>query len=113
GIYTISSKNEHVSEIIQRAGGLTALAFPSGASLKRADSNNSSGKNKIDKQDEDKEKLIKFQRLQSTTKDSTDIANQQLILQNTYVGIDLEKILAKPRSKGDLIVEEGDILRVP
>ncbi|MDF3079031.1 MAG: capsule biosynthesis protein [Sphingobacteriaceae bacterium] len=113
GEYTITSKDERVSDLVQRAGGLTALAFPSGASLKRPGVQVTADKNKIDKADEEKEKLIKFQRLQSTAKDSVDIAQQQVILQNTYVGINLEKILEKPGSKADLILEEGDILRVP
>lgn len=35
GIYSLSKKDERVSDLIKRAGGFTALAFPDGASLKR------------------------------------------------------------------------------
>ena len=113
GTYTITSKDERISDIVQRAGGLTALAYASGASLKRPGAENNTGKNKIDKATEDQEKLLKFQRLQETAKDSVDIAKQQQLLRNVYVGINLDEILSKPRSNYDLILEEGDILRVP
>lgn len=113
GTYTISRKNERVSDIVQRAGGLTALAYTSGASLKRPGAENADDKNKIDKKEEEKEKLAKFQRLQESSKDSVAIEQQQELLRNVYVGINLERILEKPGSKFDLILEEGDILRVP
>ncbi len=35
GIYTIQSKDERISDIIQRAGGLTSYAYAKGGSLKR------------------------------------------------------------------------------
>ncbi len=113
GTYTIINKDERISDIVQRAGGLTALAYPSGASLKRPGSENDAGKNKIDKSIEEQEKLSKFQRLQETVKDSVDISKQQLLLRNVHVGINLDEILSQPKSKYDLILEEGDILRVP
>ncbi|MEO8794323.1 MAG: SLBB domain-containing protein [Daejeonella sp.] len=113
GTYTISRKDERVSDIIQRAGGLTALAYTSGASLKRPGVENAADKNKIDKKEEEKEKLAKFQRLQESSKDSVALEKQQELLRNVYVGINLERILEKPGSKFDLILEEGDILRVP
>jgi hypothetical protein len=34
-------------------------------------------------------------------------------LRNSYVGIDLKRILEKPGSNNDLILEDGDILRIP
>src|SRR5699024_10140796 len=35
GTYTITRKNERISDVIARAGGLTAFAYAEGASLKR------------------------------------------------------------------------------
>ncbi len=113
GMYTIINKDERISDIVKRAGGLTALAYPAGASLKRAGTENGTGKNKIDKSAEDQEKLLRFQRVQETAKDSVDISKQQVLLRNAHVGIDLEAILSRPRSRYDLILEEGDILRIP
>jgi protein involved in polysaccharide export with SLBB domain len=112
GTYTISRKDERISDIVVRAGGLTALAYPTGASLKRPGPENPDDKNKLNKAEEDKERLAKLERLQGTAKDSVKI-DQEAIVKNVNVGINLERILEKPRSKNDLILEEGDILRVP
>ncbi|MEJ6981608.1 SLBB domain-containing protein [Pedobacter sp. P351] len=114
GTYTITRKDERISDLIKRVGGLTDLAYLSGASLKRTEaSEKGSGKNKINTAEEDQQKILKLQRLQETAKDSTDIIQQQDILRNDFVGIDLERILDKPKTKLDLILEEGDVLRVP
>lgn len=113
GSYVITNKNERVSDLIKRSGGLTALAYAKGASLKREGISKADNKNKIDVKDEEQDKLAKLQRLQQTVKDSVDIQQQQEILKNVYVGINLEKILKEPGNVSDLILEEGDILRVP
>ncbi|MGB4775292.1 MAG: SLBB domain-containing protein, partial [Daejeonella sp.] len=111
GTYTVSRKDERISDLIKRAGGLTALAYPSGASLKRP-GNASSSKNAIKANSEEKEKLQKLQRLQGITKkDSVETLKE--IIPNIYVGINLEKILKKPGLNYDLTLEEGDTLRVP
>ena len=111
GMYTITNKDERVSDLVKRAGGLTALAYVKGAALKRE--GNSNGKNAIDKTDEEKTNLIKLQRLQRNAGDSTNIAGDQEILVNKYVGINLEKILKDPGTQADLSLEEGDILSIP
>lgn len=115
GTYTITSKDERVSDIVQRAGGLTALAYASGASLKRpgpADTTQTNG-NEIDLADEEQERLLRFQRLQEGALDTVNITKEPEILRNVYVGINLERILENPKSRYDLILEEGDILRIP
>lgn len=113
GLYTIINKNERISDLVRRAGGLTALAYVKGASLKRDGAIKIDGKNEIDKADEEAAKLAKLQRLQENVKDSVDIAQQQEILKNVYVGINLERIIEDPGTEIDLILEEGDILRIP
>lgn len=113
GFYTITRKDERISDLVKRAGSFTALAYPSGASLKRPGVSMASDKNKIDTAAENREKLSKLQRLQSTARDSVDLAKQQETLRNFYVGINLDRIMKEPGSKYDLILEEGDILRIP
>ncbi len=113
GTYTITNKDERVSDLVKRAGGLTALAYPKGASLKREGPRLQKGKNAIDLEEEEQNKLAKLQRLQETEKDSLDIEQQQDILKNVYVGIELDKILIEPGKQSDLTLEEGDVLRVP
>lgn len=108
GTYTILSKDERISDIVKRAGGLTALAYSIGASLKRP------GVPDTDSAALAKEKMYKLKRLQASVGDSTDIGVQaEEVVKNINVGISLEKILEAPRSAYDLIMEEGDIIIIP
>jgi protein involved in polysaccharide export with SLBB domain len=111
GPYTIIRKNEKISEIINRAGGLTSSAYAEGASLKRpgAEKVNPGSKNAIRNQEEENKKIANLSRVQENGAGGVE---QQLI-QSDIVGINLVEILKKPLSKLDLIVEEGDVIRVP
>jgi len=119
GMYTISNKNERISDLVNRAGGLTALAYTKGASLKREGVTKLRGLDKDDAKsqaalaEEEKLKVNKLQRLQESALDSTAKVKEEEILKNVYVGIDLEKILLAPKTAADLILEEGDVLRIP
>jgi len=112
GYYTIQKKNEKISDIVARAGGLTQSADIEGGSLKR---DNAAvlgvDKTKIDTVALNKERTDRLRRLQRTYKDSTITDTTQL--RNNYVGIDLKNILRKPGTNQDLILENGDVLRVP
>jgi protein involved in polysaccharide export with SLBB domain len=115
GPYTITKRNERISEIIKRAGGLTPFAYTDGASLKRpgAPKANPADKNAINDKEEDEKKLLNLKRLQeSGVKDSLGNADEKLI-QSDLVGINLTAILEKPLSDRDLILEDGDIIRIP
>lgn len=108
GTYTLLRKDERISDIVKRAGGLTALAFSFGASLKRPGAPN------IDSASVEQEKLNKIKRLQSSISDSVSLTTERAeIAKNINVGISLEKILQEPASNFDLIMEEGDIINVP
>lgn len=110
GTYTILNKDERISDIVKRAGGLTVLAYTKGASLKRPGVPDAG----VDSTELAKEKLNKIRRLQTTVGDSTNVEDGvEEAVKNTNVGISLEKILASPRSGYDLIMEEGDIITIP
>ena len=99
GQYTLSSKDERISAVIARAGGLTPEAYVPGARLTRTFV--------ID----EKERLKTLKQLQGQTEDSIEIdisADRQ-----QAIGIDLEKILASPGDRNDLILEDKDVIRVP
>lgn len=116
GTYTITQKNERISDLIKRAGGLTPLAYAEGASLKRPGNKmiNPGSKNSINNKEEEDLKLINLKRLQqSGAKDTLDLALSQKIISSDLVGISLDRILKKPGSRYDLFVEEGDVIRVP
>jgi len=114
GTYTITKKDERISDIIKRAGGLSPLAYVEGASLKRTGGAEARAIDSLERRKEEKEKLMNLQRLkQSGAKDTTTIEKDLQVLRSDLVGIDLERILKKPLSRNDLIVEDGDVIRVP
>ncbi len=116
GLYTISRKDERISDLIKRAGGLTSSAYPDGASLKRqgAESTNPANKNAIDNKEEEEKKILNLKRIQqSGVKDTVSLAKERELIQSDLVGIDLTKILKQPNGNYDLIVEDGDVIRVP
>lgn len=105
GTYSITRKDERISDLIQRAGGLTQLAYPKGASLKR--------EGKLDNQlDREKEEL-KIEQFKKNQKDTADVELDNKVIRNSFVGIDLESILENPRKRTDLFLEEGDIISIP
>lgn len=116
GVYTITNKNERISDVIKRAGGLTSYAYAEGASLKRpgAEKVNPADKNAINNKEEEEKKYLNLKRAQeSGTKDTLSAEVEQKLIQSDLVGINLQRIIEKPLGKYDLIVEDGDIIRVP
>ena len=103
GSFTLSKKNERLSDLISAAGGVTAEAYVKGARLERTMT------------DDERARMQKVQEMaqqNSGDKDSVNIA--QLATSNIYtVGIDLEKALANPGGDFDIVVREGDRLVVP
>lgn len=116
GLYTITSKDERISDLIKRAGGLSPYAYAEGASLKRpgAEKVNPTDKNAIDNKEEENKKFLNLKRAQEAgVKDTVKADDEQKLIQSDLVGISLEHILHKPYSRYDLIVEDGDVIRVP
>lgn len=117
GMYTITSKDYRISDLIKRAGGLTPFAYAEGASLKRpgAEKVNPADKNAINNKEEEEKKFLNLERVQEKNakeNEGTKKIDEKLV-QSDLVGINLERILEKPLSRQDLILEEGDIVRVP
>ena len=112
GSYTITKKDEKISDIIARAGGLIASSDASGGTLKRTNAAILGvDKFKVDTIALEKERVQRLRSLQQNVNGSSVISEDQL--RNDYVGIDLEKIISNPGSKTDLLVEDGDLIRVP
>jgi protein involved in polysaccharide export with SLBB domain len=114
GYYTIQKKNEKVSDIIARAGGLSASADVDGGTLKRSNiAILGLDKNKADTAALERERIARTARLRMNYKDSTKTKEDTVVQRNNYVGIDLKKILEQPGTSIDLLVEDGDEIRVP
>ncbi|MBY0244234.1 MAG: SLBB domain-containing protein [Sphingobacteriaceae bacterium] len=118
GYYALQSKDEKLSELIERAGGLTNFADATGGSLKRPGASQES-EDKFSQAEIERENLEKQQKLvASTLEASKEVLKNPAELdkmahQNVFVDINLVKILKHPNSKWDVIMEEGDVLRVP
>lgn len=102
GNYTLQSKNERLSDVIRRAGGITEYAYPRGARLMR-------------KMTEDEAAARdEAMRLAMQSQGADSISVSKLQMGNTYsVGIELEKALAMPGSDYDIVLKEGDQIMVP
>jgi len=112
GYYTIQKKNEKISDIIARAGGLTIYADAEGGTLRRENiAILGVDKNKSDTTEIAQERIARLERLKERYNDST--SNADIQQRNNYVGIDLKGILEKPGSGIDLMVDDGDVLRIP
>lgn len=104
GSYTLATKNERISEIIKRAGGLTKTAYAPGARLIR--------KRTSDELARQEAILDAAKRSSKSGKDSIDISS--LELGPTYeMGIELDKALKEPGSDADVILRSGDRIVVP
>lgn len=108
GNYTISSKDERISDLIKRAGGLTAFAYKEGASLKRK-----SIKKTQSEAEQEQYKLKQFEELQKANADSVELDITDESKRNNYVGIDLPRIVQKPGRSYDLLLEDGDVINIP
>lgn len=114
GYYTIRKKDEKISDVIARAGGLSASADIEGGTLKRSNiAILGVDKNKADTAQLERERKARETRLKLNYKDSTKAVTDTVVQRNNNVGIDLKKILEKPGTSIDLLVEDGDEIRVP
>jgi protein involved in polysaccharide export with SLBB domain len=108
GEYVIDSKSEKLTDLIAKAGGLKTDAYAEGAQLLRLKDFEGSGKyfeqNKLD-----------VFREANKGNDSLEIAKIKGNMDTAYqlVDINLDKALQAPGSKYDLLVEKGDVVRVP
>ena len=101
GLYPKTKRDERISSIVQRAGGMTSSAYIQGARLTRV--MNADEKARI----EATLKLARTRAKDSIKIDSLDIGSTY------YVGIDLTKAMANPGGDEDIVLREGDIIDVP
>ena len=105
GEYVIQKRNERLSELVHRAGGVLENSYLRGAHLER-------------KLTEDeyaaRQEALRFAISNSHKNQGDSIALSQIEVSDRYsVGIDLEKALANPGSDYDLVLQPGDRLFVP
>ena len=96
GSYSIKSKKEHISDLIQRAGGFTKFAHIEGATLKRA----------YDNEDVNLDYM-------NISKDTLGVDSTIREKQADLLELNLNKILANPHSVYDYVLKEGDAINIP
>ena len=103
GEFTLSKKNQRLSDLIKEAGGVTQEAYVKGARLERH--MNADEKARL-------QAALEAARQTAGDKDSIDI--DKLETSEYYnVGIDLEKALANPGGDYDIVVRDSDRIVVP
>lgn len=116
GTYTMTKKNYRISDLIHDCGGITNQGYVRGASLLRV-------MTKEEREQRDANNLraqidIYEQGLRDGKDLNLQVADSLLSLKavtdNTYaIAVDLEKVLKEPGCIYDLVLREGDILKIP
>ncbi len=107
GDYALKARDERISDLVIRAGGITSYGYAKGAQLIRRtefyNENQADNKVAIAQKKED------FKALQG----QDSLVDAIEFNQFETVGINLKKILSNPRSDFDLRLQEGDVLSIP
>ena len=102
GNYAMTSREERLSDLVNKAGGPTSLAYLRGAKLTRVASAG------------EKKRMGDVIRLMSRQLGEAMIDSLGIRVEDTFtVGIDLEKALSNPKSNADLVLREGDVISIP
>jgi protein involved in polysaccharide export with SLBB domain len=103
GPYVLANKNERISDIIKRAGGLTKQAYEEGVYVTRINSKNVL--NEVTAK--------KVNKIQATLRDTTGQLEKDVDRNVDQIAVDLASILENRGSKNDLILEDGDVITIP
>ncbi len=102
GNYAMTSREERLSDLVNKAGGPTSLAYLRGAKLTRVASAG------------EKKRMGDVIRLMSWQLGEAMIDSLGIGVEDTFtVGIDLEKALTNPKGSADLVLREGDVVFIP
>ena len=99
GSYSLRNRNERISDLIERAGGLTEDAYVEGAALYRILEQTGG-----DNQTAQPQSFIELDEADTTLQRSRTLSK---------IGINLPRVLSRPGSAYDLLLETGDSLYIP
>ena len=104
GNYVLEKRNERISDLVNRAGGVLDAAYIKGAYLERR---------LTEAEFQARQEVLRIAR-QNQNSASDSISLSKIEVSNTYnVGINLEKALENPGTHYDLVLQEGDRLFIP
>ena len=104
GEYTLTSREERVSDLIKKAGGVTQFAYSKGARLIRRAT------------EEEIRQARELNEVLSKMVDTTKVnqTRDREVEESVYnVAIDLESALSHPGGESDVVLREGDRLDIP
>ncbi len=106
GTYQLNSKEDRISHLVKRAGGVLSSGYPEGAFLLRNTFETGSG---------EELKAIKKALVYSQVSDSLAEAKlvRRLDSSKQLVAFRLNEALAHPGTQPDLLLQDGDILEIP
>ncbi|PRY37031.1 protein involved in polysaccharide export with SLBB domain [Spirosoma oryzae] len=104
GSYAILRKDQKISDMVQLAGGLTPQAYVEGATLVRQVRLSP---------DEISRQRQSIQELSDTDRKSVVQVQAPSAERPESIGINLKRIMDRPGSSEDILIQEGDILRIP
>ena len=103
GAFTLSTKNQRLSDAIKAAGGFTQEAYVKGARLVRTMT-----------EDERNRARDLMRQLKASTDEKDSVQTARLNLYRTYtVGIYLDKAMENPGGDYDIVLRDGDRIIVP
>ena len=99
GNYSLRSRDERLSDLIARAGGLTDAGFAEGARFSRALTQ------------EERERATQLLEMAHSA-DTIDV--NKITIKNRYsIGVDLPKAISEPGCDKDIILRNGDQIEIP
>lgn len=117
GTYTLSKKNQRLSDLIKSAGGVNDRAYTAGARLERKVNEDERARMEATLK-RAKEELENLELEAASENKKLDLKNSEKLkkyeISETYsVGIELDKALAEPGCDADIVLREGDRIIVP
>lgn len=104
GVYALERKDERISDLMKRVGGLNAQAYANGATLIR--------KFKISKQEADR-KRKQFSDLSDVSTDASVKVEEVKEESEESIGIELIRAVENAGTPADMLLQDGDIIRIP
>lgn len=100
GDFALTERDERLSELVKKAGGITKFAYAKGARLVRQMT------------DAEKKQMEAVLQMAKQGQDSIALSDKDLGSEY-YVAIELDKAIENPGSYHDLVLREGDRLEIP
>ena len=111
GSYVILNKEQRISDLLKMAGGVTEYAYPEGAFLIRKRNLNDAEKRMMQ---EIADQLTNAMGGSDETSKNDSLKQQRaLIREFDLVGLNMDRILAQPYSRFDMLLSEGDSISIP